>query len=158
MQKFPFFWVISMKICSWKFLSCIFKIYLVHCTRYVLYNCVIVLKNLTEYIKDIYIYINSDVMKTIQCTHSPHHHNGFATTCRLWMATGISTPPLAVHSRRVATKPLWRWGGWAHWIVFMTCMYYALCFVHIEYSVCHEPISILINIYIYIYMYIYKDR
>ena len=156
MQKFPFFWVINIKICFWKFLSCIFKIYLVHCTKCVLYNSAIVLKNLIEYIKDIYIYINSDVMKTIQCAHSPHHHNGFAATCRLWTATGISTPPLAVHSRHVATKPLWWWGGWAHWIVFMTSLYlyYALCFVHVEHSVHHEPISILIDIY-YIYIYIY---
>ena len=41
-----------------------------------------------------------------------------------------------------------------HWIVFMTslCMYYVLCFVHVEHSVCHEPISVLINnIFIYIY-------
>ena len=29
-------------------------------------------------------------------------------------------------------------------------MYYALCFVHVEHFVCHEPISVLINIYIYI--------
>ena len=47
------------------------------------------------------------------------------------------TPPLAVHSRHVTTKPLWWWGGWVHWIVFMTSlyMYYALCFVHVEHSV-----------------------
>ena len=43
------------------------------------------------------------------------------------------TPPLAVHSRHVATKPLWWWGGWAHWIVFMTSLY----------------------MYIYVYIYIY---
>ena len=37
-------------------------------------------------------------------------------------------------------------------------MYYALCFVYVEHSVCHEPISVLINIYVsrsYIYIYIY---
>ena len=27
-------------------------------------------------------------MKTIQCTHPPHHDNGFVATCRLWMASG----------------------------------------------------------------------
>ena len=27
-------------------------------------------------------------MKTIQCAHPPHHHNGFVATCRLWMASG----------------------------------------------------------------------
>ena len=36
----------------------------------------------------IYIYIYSDVMKTIQCAHPPHHHNGFVATCRLWTASG----------------------------------------------------------------------
>ena len=25
-------------------------------------------------------------MKTIQCAHPPHHHNGFVATCRLWTA------------------------------------------------------------------------
>ena len=36
-----------------------------------------------------------------------------------------------------------------HWTVFMMSlyMYYALCFVHVEHSVCHEPISVLINIF-----------
>ena len=27
-------------------------------------------------------------MKTIQCVHPPHHHNGFVATCRLWTASG----------------------------------------------------------------------
>ena len=35
-----------------------------------------------------YIYIHSDVMKTIQCTYLPHHRNGFVATCRLWTASG----------------------------------------------------------------------
>ena len=26
-------------------------------------------------------------MKTIQCAHPPHHHNGFVATCRLWTAS-----------------------------------------------------------------------
>ena len=34
-------------------------------------------------------------------------------------------------------------------------MYYALCFVHVEHSVCHEPISVLLNTYMYTYIYIY---
>ena len=25
-------------------------------------------------------------MKTIECAHPPHHHNGLLTTCPLWMA------------------------------------------------------------------------
>ena len=35
-----------------------------------------------------YIYIYSEVMKTIQCAHPPHHHNGFVATCRVWTASG----------------------------------------------------------------------
>ena len=35
-------------------------------------------------------YIYSDVMKTIQCSHPPHHHNGFVATCRLWTASTSS--------------------------------------------------------------------
>ena len=27
-------------------------------------------------------------MKTIQCAHPPHHHNGFVATCWLWAASG----------------------------------------------------------------------
>ena len=27
-------------------------------------------------------------MKTMQCAHPPHHHNGFVATCRLWKASG----------------------------------------------------------------------
>ena len=26
-------------------------------------------------------------MKTIQCAHPSHHHNGFVATCRLWTAS-----------------------------------------------------------------------
>ena len=29
-------------------------------------------------------------MKTIQCAHPPHHHNGFVATCRLWTVSGMS--------------------------------------------------------------------
>ena len=36
----------------------------------------------------IYIHIYSDVMKTVQCTHPPHHDNGFVATCLLWTASG----------------------------------------------------------------------
>ena len=27
-------------------------------------------------------------MKTIQCAHPPHHHNGFVATCLLWTTSG----------------------------------------------------------------------
>ena len=87
------------------------------------------------------------------CAHPPHRYNGFVATCRLWTNSG----------RVVVMR-----GVWVHWIVFMASlyMYYALCFVHVEHSVCHEPIFVLINIYIYIlyicyiyiYIYIHTDR
>ena len=35
-------------------------------------------------------------------------------------------------------------------------LYYALCFMLVEHSVCHEPIFVIINVYIYyICTYIY---
>ena len=37
-------------------------------------------------------------MKTIQCTHPPHHHNGFVATCRLWMASGGVHALLLTHT------------------------------------------------------------
>ena len=31
-------------------------------------------------------------MKTIQCVHPPHHHNGSVAKCRLWTASdGVHT-------------------------------------------------------------------
>ena len=47
--------------------------------------CVCVCVCVYTYIR-IYIHIYSEVMKTIQCAHPPHHHNGFAVTCWLWTA------------------------------------------------------------------------
>ena len=41
----------------------------------------------------------------------------------------------------IPTMALWRHAG------FGRSVYYALCFVHIEHSVCHEPIPVLINIF-----------
>ena len=67
----------------------------------------------------IYMYI-SDVIKTIQCAHFPHHHNSFVVTCQLWTARS------GVHA---------------------LSLLYALCFVHIEHSMCHELIYALINIF-----------
>ena len=39
----------------------------------------------------------------------------------------------------------------------MTSLYvcYALCFLHVERTVCHEPITKYVYKYIYIYIYIY---
>ena len=34
------------------------------------------------------IYTHTDIMKTIQCIHPLHHHNGFVATWRLWAASG----------------------------------------------------------------------
>ena len=56
-------------------------------------------------------------MKTIQCAHPPHHHNGFVVM-RLMGA-----------------------------LDFTIYLYYALCFMLVEHSVCHEPISVLINVF-----------
>ena len=68
----------------------------------------------------VYIYIYAPSLVLVE-------HSVGSNTNNAW------TPPLAVHSRHVATKPLWWWGGWAHWIVFMTSLY----------------------MYIYVYIYIY---
>ena len=65
-------------------------------------------------------------MKTIQCAHPPHHHNGFVATCRLWTASGVALDCL-------------------HDVTIY--LYYALCFMLIEHSVCHEPIFVLINVF-----------
>ena len=75
-------------------------------------------------------------MKTIQCAHPPHHHNGFVATCRLWTASGGVHALDCLHDVTIY-------------------LYYALCFMLIEHSVCHEPIFVLINVYIYIYIHIY---
>ena len=34
------------------------------------------------------LYVYSGVMKTIQCAHPHHHHNGFVAACRLWGTSG----------------------------------------------------------------------
>ena len=49
-------------------------------------------------------------------------------------------------SRRSHLGKLYKW---AHWIVFMASlyMYYALYFVVVEHSLCHELISVLINVF-----------
>ena len=67
-------------------------------------------------------------MKSIQGAHPPHHHNVVVVTCRLWTVSG------RVH---VALD-------WVHDVTI-----YVLCslLVHVEHSVCHETISILINIF-----------
>ena len=69
-------------------------------------------------------------MKIIQSAHPPHHRNGFVATCRLWTASG------GVH------------------VLLLDCLhdvtvylYYVLCFMLVEHSVCHEPISVLINVF-----------
>ena len=56
------------------------------------------------------------------------------------------TPSLAVHSRHVIRKPLWWWGGWTHWIAFMTSLY--MC-IHT-----HTKTHTHTHTHIYIYIYI----
>ena len=36
----------------------------------------------------------------------------------------------------------------------LLCMYYAPCFVHVEHSVYHKPISVIINVLYILYIYI----
>ena len=57
-----------------------------------------------------------------------------------------ATLPLVVQSRHICKKPLWWWGGWAHWIVFMTSlyMYYAPWFVLAEHSCLHIDAKIML--------------
>ena len=31
-------------------------------------------------------------MKTIQCAHPPHYHNGFVAKCQLWTAIACMSP------------------------------------------------------------------
>ena len=56
-----------------------------------------------------------------------------------------ATLPLVVQSQYIGTKPLWWWGGWAHWIVFMTSlyMYCAPWFVLAEHSCLHIDAKIM---------------
>ena len=72
-------------------------------------------------------------MKTIQCAHPPHHHNGFVATCRLWTASGGVHALLVLEPTECSTRNIY--------------LYYALCFMLIEHSVCHEPIFVLINVF-----------
>ena len=49
-------------------------------------------------------------MRTIQCTHPPHHYNGSNDIIEHSVDSNTKnalTPPLAVHSRHVTTNPLW---------------------------------------------------
>ena len=48
----------------------------------------------------------------------------------------------SIASILITTMTLWRHAGYGR------SVYYALCFVHVEHSVCHEPTSVLINIFI----------
>ena len=63
-------------------------IYIIILYIYIMYlYCVYIIYYTYIYIY-ITIYIYSEVMKTIQCAHPPHCHNGFAAICRLWTASG----------------------------------------------------------------------
>ena len=45
-------------------------------------------------------------MKTIQCTHPPHHRNGFVATCRLWTDSGGVCPVACGQRKPVAWHTL----------------------------------------------------
>ena len=32
--------------------------------------------------------MHNEVMKSVQCAHFPHRHNGFVASCELWTASG----------------------------------------------------------------------
>ena len=56
-------------------------------------------------------------MKTIQCAHPPHHHNGFVATCRLWTASGGVHALLVLEPTECSTFML----------LFALCMLSTLC-------------------------------
>ena len=91
-------------------------------------------------------------MKTIQCAHPPHHHNGFVATCRLWTASGgvhalLVLEPTEPACRHKAIVVMRRMGALDCLHDVTIYLYYALCFMLIEHSVCHEPIFVLINVF-----------
>ena len=120
-------------------------------------------------------YRQSNVPIPLIITMALWRHDGYVMNCFNWCiyapclvlvehsvgcnTNNASTRPQIVHSRHVATKPLWRWWGRTHWNVFMSplYMYYAPYFVFVEHFVCHESIPVLINklIYTHIHTYIY---
>ena len=77
-------------------------------------------------------------MKTIHCAHPPHHHDGFVATCQLWTASDGVHALLVLESKEGSTIYL-------SCSYIMLCMYYALRFVLVEHSVCHEPIFVLMH-------------
>ena len=76
-------------------------------------------------------------MKTIQCAHPPHHHNGFVATCRLWTASGMNSA-CTMHELR-------------HWPSIAGMLPQSHCGDEedgcIVCHVCHEPIFVLINVF-----------
>ena len=57
-------------------------------------------------------------MKTIQCAHPPHHHNGFVATCRLWTASGgvhalLVLEPTECSTSHYGHMDIWTYGR--HW-------------------------------------------
>ena len=80
-------------------------------------------------------------MKTIQCAHPPHHHNGFVATCRLWMARAIA---IVVMRRMDALDCL-------HDVtIYVLCSLLCACW-----TLCVSWTNFCFNLYIYIYIYIY---
>ena len=74
-------------------------------------------------------------MKLIQCAHPPHHHNGFVATCRLWKVSGQC--PLRPACRHKAIVVMKRMGELDCLHDVTRYLYYALCFMVVEHSVCH---------------------
>ena len=79
------------------------------------------------------------IYKLVHDTQSAQHaqskeHNTYIVTSRRQSIASIL----------ITTMTLWRHTGYER------SVYYALCFVHVEHSVCHEPISVLINIFMFL--------
>ena len=106
-------------------------------------------------------------MKTIQCAYPRHYHNGFVVTCRLWTASGgvhallvleptecskrvllLLLEPTECSCRHKAIVVMRRMGALDCLHDVTVYLYYAFCFMLIEHSVCHEPISVLINVFV----------
>ena len=66
-------------------------------------------------------------MKTIQCSHPPHHQNGFVATCWLWTASGGVHALLVLEPTECST------------------------------STRLEPISALINIFTILYLFFFCE-
>ena len=74
----------------------------------------------------------------------------YCCSCIGWNTYNAWTLPLASHSWYVTTKPLWWWGGWVYWIVFMFSLSFFLS-IYLCLSI-YLPLSVCLSIYLSIYL------